>query len=121
MPANYNLRRRNGHYGGHVRDMFLEAVEVFHDWEDGKPEPTVNFEVHYEPRQITISKACGLLWNCSDILPRQAVDTLEWCGIYLDRRTYASAARAMLERIRQHMTVGSRLQETTTPYSPQTP
>jgi hypothetical protein len=72
-------------------DAFLEAVEAYHGWEDGTPEPTVEFK----DKQITISQACGLVWSCADILPKGAVDYLDNCGIDLSRRTYAAAARVL--------------------------
>jgi hypothetical protein len=43
--------------------------------DDGEPEPTVEYEIGYEPRQIPISRACGLVWNCTDILPGLAFDS----------------------------------------------
>jgi hypothetical protein len=85
---------RNGNGGpakGHVRAAFLDATLAYVDWEAGDPEPTVDFE----GRTIPTSGACGIVWNCSDILPSGAVDTLDGCGIDLSRRTYAAAARAL--------------------------
>ena len=64
---------------------------AYMDWEDGDPEPTISFE----GRPIPISRACEIVWNCSDILPSGAVDTLEGFGIDLSRRTYAAASRAL--------------------------
>ncbi len=91
-----NYRRGNGgHAPGHIRDMFLEAIEAFARWPNGTPEPTVEFEVHYEPRPIPLSRACGIVWNCSDILPSDAFDMMVDCGLEMKRRTYAAAARAM--------------------------
>ena len=88
MSNNY----RHGNAGPakrHVREAFLDATDAYMAWEDGTPEPTVDFE----GRPIPISRACGIVWNCSDILPSGAVDTLDGCGIDLSRRTYAAAAR----------------------------
>ena len=62
----------------------------------------MEFEVNYVPRPITISKACGLVWNCTDILPRLAVSQLEDVGVEFKRLTYAAAAHAMLESIRSN-------------------
>jgi hypothetical protein len=90
---------RGGHFPGHVRDAFLEAVEAFTEWKPNTPEPTVTAEVAHEPRPITISAACRLLWNCSDVLPGDAYRSLEGSGLPLGRQTYASAARAMLQSI----------------------
>jgi hypothetical protein len=60
---------RHGHAPGHVQDTFLAAVEAFYRWRRGQPEPTVEYEINYVPHEIPISRACGLVWNCSDILP----------------------------------------------------
>jgi len=89
------------HAPGHIRDMFLAAIEAFMEWNEGEPEPTVTYEVDYEPREITISEACGLLWNCKDILPGGDYSWLTGhAGLEIKRQTYAAAARAMLEAIK---------------------
>jgi hypothetical protein len=84
-----------GHYPGHLREAFIGAIETYCDWEPGKPEPTVNVEFGYVPRQMTLTQVCGLMWNCTDFLPEHEVGQLEDCGIKLQRNTYAAAARAM--------------------------
>jgi hypothetical protein len=61
-----NKKPRFGHYPEDTREMFREAIEAFMKWKTGEPEP----KIEYGERQITISRACGLLWNCTDILPR---------------------------------------------------
>jgi hypothetical protein len=95
MRTSYYRNARGGHCPGHVRDTFGDAVYTYADWAEGDPEPTVEFEVRYVPRQIPISKACGLVWNCSDILPGSLVTVLEDTGLELKRFTYAAAARAI--------------------------
>jgi hypothetical protein len=95
----------SGHAPGHVRDMFLSAIEAFEAWPTNAPEPMVDFEVHYEPRPITLSRACGMVWNCSDILPGSAFDTLIGRGLELKRRTNAAAAKAMSEAIKESLAV----------------
>jgi hypothetical protein len=60
------LLLRHGHAPGHVRDMFLDAIEAYRAWQPGEPEPKVEFEVRYQPRLISISQACRLLWNRTD-------------------------------------------------------
>lgn len=95
-----NYRSGNGgHAGAHVRDVFLSAIEAYLDWEPGEPEPMVDFVT----RPIPISRACGIVWNCSDILPSGAVSTFDQCGIEINRRTYAAAARAMLAAIKDQV------------------
>jgi hypothetical protein len=100
MPTNYYGNRRGGHCPGHVRDTFLAALDAYQEWERGE-EPTVEFEIGYEPRPITISKACGLVWNCADILPSLACRVLQDTGLSEDmgRWTFGSAARVMLASI----------------------
>ena len=54
----------------------------------------MEYEVNYIPRRITISRACGLLWNCTDILPaeiRELAITDDGTGLW----TYGQAARAI--------------------------
>ena len=97
--TNYAYGRRGGHAPGHIRDTFLRAVDAFEAWEDGEPEPTIEHEVHYEPRQISLTQACGLVWNCSDILPNLVVSQLDGCNVSFNRVSYAAAARAMRQQI----------------------
>jgi hypothetical protein len=84
---------RHGHAPGHIREAFCDAVEAFVDWDGNGPEPTVAFEVNCEPKQITLSEACRLVWNCTDILPSRLVSSL--CDLEFKNHTYAAAARAM--------------------------
>jgi hypothetical protein len=99
-----NYRSGNGgHSPGHVRDTFVSAIDAYLAWEQGESEPTVDFEVRREARPITISQACGMVWNCSDILPSGAVNTLDECGLELGRRTYAAAARTLLTAIKDDL------------------
>jgi len=90
---------RSGHFPGHLREAFCNAIEAFMTWDDGEPEPTVDVEFNWEPRPMPVSKVCGLLWNCSDILPGHYCSWLEYADIELRRRTYAAAAREMHRRI----------------------
>jgi hypothetical protein len=95
------VKLRYGHAGSHIRDTFIAAIDAFRAWKDGEPEPMVEFEINYEPVEIPISKACGLVWNCTDILPGIDFSTLEYCGIEPKRRSYAAAAHALLEAIKE--------------------
>ena len=91
---------RNGHAPGHVRDTFIAAIKAFQDWNRGGPEPTVEYEIHFEPHQISISRACGLVWCCADILPGPERDVItELFG--QTRGTYAAAAHLMLAAIKE--------------------
>jgi hypothetical protein len=88
---------KGGHAPGHYRDCFERAVEAFMKWKGRGPEPMVEFEINYVPTKISVSQACGLLWNCTDILPGWIVDEIEELG--LKSRTYAAGARAMRRSI----------------------
>jgi hypothetical protein len=102
LEATIMPKLRYGHAPGHVRETFGNAVEAFMAWKGGEPEPTVKYEIHYVPRQIPISRACGLVWNCTDIMPGDVFDHLntELDGA-IKRQAYAACARAMLVSIRK--------------------
>ncbi len=86
---------RGGHAPGDVRDAFLEALDAYEAWDDGEPEPTVDLR----GRPVSLSTLCGLLWNCSDIMPgsarSQMVDMLPFGITEGHVTTYARAARAL--------------------------
>ena len=88
-----------GHAPGHIRDTFLQALQAFMDWEPDAPEPTVTIYARHRLQEITISQACGLVWNCTDIVPQLDFRTLEECGIECSRQTYAAATRALKSAI----------------------
>jgi hypothetical protein len=92
----HNARLRHGHAPGHVRETFSNAVDEFLNWKPDEPEPVVEYEVNYEPHSIPISRACTLVWNCTDIAPGDLVDKLCNEQLELKSRTYAACARAML-------------------------
>jgi hypothetical protein len=98
---NYRGNLGGGHCPGHVRDTFIAAIEAWLDWKPGEPEPKVEHEVNYVSRLVSLSNACGLVWNCTDILPGPWDDRLVGEGLPMKRRTYAAAARAMLDNIKQ--------------------
>jgi hypothetical protein len=91
---------RNGHAPGHVRDTAQAAFEAWLEWDGSESEPTVEYEIHYEPHDIPISRACMLVWNCTDIVSGDLVDALVAEGLDLKRRTYAACARAILDDIK---------------------
>jgi hypothetical protein len=53
----------------------------------------VDFEINYEPTSITLSEACGLVWQCTDTMPGWVFGLLEELGP--KSHTYAAAARAL--------------------------
>ncbi len=91
---------RGGHAPGDVRDAFLEAAELLRNHQVGMPIPTVELR----EQEMPLSALCGLLWNCTDIMPGYACDEV---GSFMEvngweyekclRRgaTYAQAARAI--------------------------
>jgi DNA-binding response OmpR family regulator len=59
------------------------------------------------PHRISISRACGLVWNCNDIVPGGVFDdlqsNLEEVGQPVRRQTYSACAQAILSDIKQRM------------------
>jgi hypothetical protein len=95
------------HHKGHVRDTFLRAIDAFYDWRmtPGKSiEPTVEHEINYEPTQISLAQACGLVWRCTDTLPGLAFNMIanEDLDLGLRSSTYAAAAHAMAAYLKTH-------------------
>jgi hypothetical protein len=84
-----------------VRQTFLAAIEQLYHWRDGEPEPVVKFEVNYEPVEIPISRACTLVWNCTDVLLGLEVGIAREAGLKFKLTSYAGVARAMLRAIRK--------------------
>jgi hypothetical protein len=98
---------RMGHAPGHVRDTACAAFEKTMEWRGQGPEPTVDFEINYEPHPIPISRACGMVSNCTDIVPGNLFDRLrsdmeQFGGKQIRRCTYAACARAILEYIKEN-------------------
>ncbi|WP_448041112.1 hypothetical protein [Bradyrhizobium liaoningense] len=97
---------RYGHAPGHVRDTACDAFEAWLKWHGSLPEPTVKHEINYMPQQIPISRACGLVWNCSDIVPGDLFDRLQYAAQSelregaIRMRTYAACARYILADIK---------------------
>lgn len=101
---------RNGHATGHVRETASNAFLAWLDWDGTFPEPIVEYEINYVPRHIPISQACGLVWNCTDIVPGLLFDPLQeeasqlTDGPAIKTRTYAACARFILDDIKKHAT-----------------
>lgn len=81
------------HYGGHLRDAFIEWV-----WDNCPPEATV--EINYEPTTVDWQWFMRRMSRCSDILPGDDVEYLE--GLFSDifeeaTGTYGSVARWILK------------------------
>jgi hypothetical protein len=95
------MKRYNGHFPGHLREDFGNAVDAYESWNDDEPEPTVE--------EMPISKVFGKLWNCSDILPSGIVSSLENCDVEIKSRTYGAAARALREATKEALRRQERL------------
>ena len=74
---------RGGHAPGHLRDWFTELVKDEYDNSDPPP--------------LSLHRLCGLLWNCTDVMPsdlrdevRSQYDNWELCS---EPVTYAQGAR----------------------------
>ena len=97
---------RTGHAPGHIRDTACDAFEAWLEWDGCPPEPTVEYQINRVPRQIPISRACGLVWNCTDIVPGDLFDRLQDASIddigepAMKLRTYAACARYILGNIK---------------------
>lgn len=84
---NKHHHSRCGHYPGHLRDEFIEALEEYLVGEAESPN-----------RLIT---ACGAVWGCTDIVPN---DYFTWAedisGLTVKSRTYAALARGIRAALR---------------------
>jgi hypothetical protein len=58
---------------------------------EGDPEPTVEYEINYVPRQITLSRPCRLLWHCIDIVPGDLFSLVK-DDLDVRHQTYAAVA-----------------------------
>ncbi len=78
---------RGGHAPGHIRDAFLTAIEIRYKQRGGDPVVPVG----YDDTPVPLSRLCGLLWNCTDILPGEDCNLLD-IG---PGSTYAIASRKL--------------------------
>ena len=95
---------RDGHAPGHVRGAAADAFQAWMEWGSG-PEPTVEYEIGYVAHQIPITRVCGLVWNCTDIVPGDLFHELQDCAEGSDEpaiksRTYAACARMIVANIK---------------------
>jgi hypothetical protein len=77
-----------------------DAFQAWMDWDGRSPEPTVEYEINYVPHRISISRACGLVWNCTDTVPgivfEELQSGLEAAGQTVRRQTYGACAQAIM-------------------------
>ena len=99
----------NGREGGslplNIREVFHDAVESFVHWHyytiPECPEPTTWLDEDHG--EITISRACGLVWNCTNVLPMNVKIRINWlAGEPMKGITYACGARRLLRLINWH-------------------
>lgn len=80
-----------GHAPGDLREAFLVAFErIFY----ARERSTV-VAVDVRSESLSFAALCGLLWNCSDVLPGSVADAINLDIGRLRSRTYASAARLL--------------------------
>jgi len=101
VPYPHSRRRyqpaRGGHAPGHLREAFLEWLEVAVDLPHEAPlPPTVAINEQARP----VSWLFGQLWNCTDALPRHAFEAVNDIlasenAPEIDHQTYAAAVRAL--------------------------
>jgi hypothetical protein len=86
---------RGGHAPGDVLDAFADAVDAYEAWGGSNPGPTIEVR----GGRFTVSAVCGLLWNCSDVMPstmsQQLNDLTKWPRDGLRSNTYAAGARLL--------------------------
>jgi hypothetical protein len=81
-------------------DLLDGAVDAYFTWEDGEPEPTV-FDGEDE---FSISQICGMLWQCTNIMPNRLIQQFEEIeqhpAEWKEPVTYAAGARRLKAAIR---------------------
>jgi hypothetical protein len=100
----YKDGRKGGALPASVRDAFHDAVEAFATWlffdRPQAPEPMVLLDDY----EVPISCICGLVWNCTDVMPKELWLRLIWleapAAQHLVGRTYACGARRLRQLMR---------------------
>ena len=86
---------RGGHAPIDLREAFAKAADAFEAWGGGDPGPTIEVR----GVRLTVSAICGLLWNCSDVMPsamrQQLNDLTKWPQDGPRSNTYAAGARRL--------------------------
>jgi hypothetical protein len=107
--TNYIGGRKGGRLPENLLEAFDSAVELFMGWDlffDPLKEPTVTLD----DRMVPISRICGLVWNCTDLMPKRLMNevfVLEHRLAWIEARaprlalfTYACGARKLRRLIR---------------------
>ena len=95
LTYSYYKPSRGGHAPGDLRDAFIAALDAYEAWETGEPEPTVELR----DEQVTLTRLCGLLWNCTDVLPSYIAYQLAMLTNARAGSSYAGAARLLKQLI----------------------
>ena len=81
------------HSPGDLRSAFTDCIELME-----KGASPSKLKAEFRGRDVPLKRLCGLLWNCSDILPREVADFLsEVCE--MRSRTYGAAVRALIRQV----------------------
>lgn len=92
MPKlSHHSPAKGGHAPDDLRQAFLEAFErIFY-----AREASTAVAVQIRSESLSFAALCGMLWNCSDILPGSVADAINLDIGKLRSRTYAGAARLL--------------------------
>jgi hypothetical protein len=84
---------RGGHAPGHLREVFNEFLLLMLRKKIGL---NTKFKLNSQT-EITVDKICGLLWNCTDVLPGDSFDIAQDLppDDALMADTYAAATRRL--------------------------
>ena len=86
---------RGGHAPSDLRDAFAEAVEA----SIARSDPDEPLEIEVRNEVVTSKSVCGMLWNCTDMMPGhlcQAFEDVSGIDEPLTRgSTYAQGARTL--------------------------
>jgi len=100
----HSLLAGRGHASANLRQVFLNAIDAFERWPENGPEPTVLLD----GINVSISRVCNLLRNCSDVLPgpacRQIRELALWhygdpLTLKVNGVSYASGARLLKDMV----------------------
>jgi hypothetical protein len=103
--VNYDGGRKGGTLPRHVRGAFRDAVEAFVLWHFFGPPQAPKPTVCLDDDEVTISRVCGLVWNCTNFMPIELLARLLWLdgpAAPFGGFTYACGARRLRRLIVWH-------------------
>jgi hypothetical protein len=89
-----------GHAPGHLREAFTYLVQALYDAEEGQEEG-LTIQVGWDETPRGPEWILGQLWNCTDAMPNDVVQSIEemsaryYDEAHLSRLTYATGARRL--------------------------